>query len=222
MVNREERDLQQSFERIRKEYRQKVLDEQSLPNDPFDLFTQWYQRACSLPISEPNAMALATVSKEATPQVRFVLLKDFSEAGFVFYTNSESFKGKALAANPQAAVVFYWKELEQQVRVEGGVYEVASDIADTYFASRPRGAQLGAIASQQSRALADRSLLETEILRLEAEYSDKEIPRPEYWRGYCLKPLRFEFWQGRENRLHDRFEYSCADSKTWSRRRLYP
>lgn len=222
MVNRDEKELRQSFKTLRKEYKQDVLDEDSLPDNPFELFTQWYQRACSLPISEPNAMALATVSKEGSPQVRFVLLKDFSESGFVFYTNSESFKGKALAANPQAAVVFYWKELEQQVRVEGSVCEVASAIADTYFASRPRGAQLGAIASQQSRVLTDRNLLEAEVLRLAAEFSGKEIPRPEYWRGYSLKPMRFEFWQGRENRLHDRFEYSCANSKTWSRKRLYP
>ena len=190
--------------------------------DPFGLFERWMQEAFKSEPRDADAAALATVDSAGLPDVRMVLVKKFNERGFVFFTNSESAKGSELADNPKAALVLYWKSLNRQVRVRGTVERVSEQESDDYFASRPRGAQVGAWASRQSRPLESRKALEDAVARYENQYAEK-VPRPTYWVGYRVVPLAIEFWADRPFRLHDRIVFTrAAPGKPWARARLYP
>lgn len=206
---------------LRKEYRQASLNEADVSADPFLQFQAWFGQACSAELPEPNAMILSTVSASGAPSSRTVLLKEFDSQGFVFFSNYISRKGREMAANPQVCLLFYWAELERQVRIEGQIEKIPVADSDSYFASRPRGSQLGAWASQQSQSLSSRQALEQALQALEAEYTGKTIPRPAHWGGYRVLPLTLEFWQGRPSRLHDRLLYRRTD-QNWQLSRLSP
>ncbi len=206
---------------LRKEYMRRGLSESELDPDPIRQFQRWFDEATSAGLIEPNAMTLATPARDGHPSARMVLLKGFDARGFVFYTNYESRKGGELEQNPQAALVFFWVELERQVRVEGRVERAAPEESDAYFASRPLGSQIGAWASAQSRVIAGREPLERRTAELEDEYAGREVPRPSQWGGYRVVPHVIEFWQGRPSRLHDRLRYRQKDGG-WIVERLSP
>ena len=208
--------------RLRKEYTSAGLTESAADPDPIAQFRRWFDTAIGADLHEPNAMTLATATPEGRPSARIVLLKGFDERGFVFYTSYEGRKSEEIEANPRCALVFYWGELERQVRVEGGVSRIPEEESDEYFGSRPRGSQLGAWASEQSRPVEGRDPLEERLRNLEAEYEGREVLRPPFWGGYRVEPEVIEFWQGRENRLHDRLVYRRSDDDGWSRKRLQP
>jgi pyridoxamine 5'-phosphate oxidase len=188
--------------------------------DPLALFVAWMKDAEASELNDPSATALATATRDGMPSVRMVLVKRVDERGFCFYTNAESQKGFELAENPRAAMCFHWKSLRRQVRISGSVSELSAEEADDYFQSRPRLSQLAAVASQQSRVLAGRELLEDRVKELERVFPEK-IPRPAYWRGYLLWPERIEFWKSGEGRLHDRILFSKS-GEGWRKERLYP
>lgn len=206
---------------IRKDYQLQSLSENEVAKNPFDQFAHWWREAINSEIDEVNAMTLATVNKEGRPNARIVLLKDFNEKGFVFYTNYQSDKGMQLMQNPFASLVFFWKELERQVRIEGKCMKVDPRESDEYFHSRPLGSQIGACASPQSQIISDRSILTEKASELEKLYPDGNIPRPDHWGGFRLIPDTIEFWQGRSSRLHDRIKY-LKDGDTWRIVRLAP
>lgn len=206
----------------RKSYQKDLLDKENLSSDPVIQFERWYQDAERAGIDEPNAMTLATANLNGLPSARIVLLKGFGPKGFAFYTNYTSQKAQELAANPQAAVVFHWKELERQVRMQGEVVKASEDASISYFHSRPRGSQLSAWASPQSQEIREHYLKEK---REEVENRFKDIdpiPLPHFWGGYILKPSIVEFWQGRENRFHDRYRFRASDDGSWTVDRLAP
>lgn len=207
---------------IRKNYSQKSLLEKDVAGDPFKQFEKWWKEALSAEIYEVNAMTLATASMDAVPSARIVLLKDFSENGFVFFTNYDSYKGKQLAENPKACLVFFWKELERQVRITGLVMKLSTAESDTYFHSRPMESQIGAITSPQSQVIENREWLDAQYSKLEKELKEGHIQRPGHWGGYIVKPVIIEFWQGRPSRLHDRIQYTLEDDGTWNMVRLAP
>ena len=189
--------------------------------DPFDLFARWFGEAKEKEINDPNAMAVASVDSKGRPSIRMVLLKDFDASGFVFYTNYESRKGTEILGNPQTALLFHWKSLRRQVRIEGPVEKVSDAEADEYFHSRPRQSQIGAWASQQSRPLESRFALEKAVAKYAAKYPVGTIPRPAYWSGFRIRPDYFEFWEDRPFRLHDRLIFKPAGNG-WATEKLYP
>lgn len=207
---------------LRKEYTFQGLKETDADPNPFQQFRKWFDQALAAQLPEPNAMTLATATQDCKPRARMVLLKSFDERGFVFYTNYESQKGQELADNPQASLVFWWAELERQVRIDGRIEKVSDQTSDEYFHSRPLSSQLGAWASEQSQVISDRSVLELRLQTLKTEYENKEIPRPPHWGGYRVIPTEIEFWQGRPSRLHDRLRYRRKDETSWLIERLSP
>ena len=213
--------MPRSIADLRKEYTRAGLAERDVAPDPVEQFRRWFDAALDAGLHEPNAMTVATATREGRPSARVVLLKGFDGRGFVFYTNYEGRKGRELEENPRAALLFYWGELERQVRVEGTVSRVSDEESDAYYASRPRGSRLGAWASEQSRTVEGRGVLEGRLGDLEAEYEGREVPRPPFWGGYRVEPEVVEFWQGRENRLHDRIVF-CREGGGWKIERLQP
>lgn len=215
--------MSQSLADMRRDYSLAELSRQSVADDPFEQFGRWFQEAQAAQVLEPNAMSLATADKNGVPSVRIVLLKGFDQDGFVFYTNYQSDKARELAENSHAAVVFLWRELERQVRISGTVGKVSQAMSQDYFRSRPRGSQIGALASSQSRVVANRELLDQRFQAIDEQYRDSAIPMPEHWGGYCLMPLQLEFWQGRRSRLHDRLRYRRVErGESWITERLEP
>lgn len=206
---------------LRKEYTRSGLEDAGANPDPFVQFREWFENAVAAGLPEPNAMTLATATVDGRPSARVVLLKGYDERGFEFYTNYGGRKARDLESNPACAILFYWGELERQVRVEGRAERLPDEESDEYFASRPRGSRLGAWASRQSQPVEHRSVLEERVRALEAEYEGREIPRPPFWGGYRVEPESFEFWQGRESRLHDRISYR-RENGTWGLERLQP
>jgi pyridoxamine 5'-phosphate oxidase len=210
---------------LRQEYAQAELDRTHVADDPIDQFRDWFDEALDAEVHEPNAMTLATAAPDAAPSARIVLLKGVDERGFRFYTNYESQKGRELSQNPNVALVFWWPPLERQVRIEGRAERLPEAESTEYFHSRPRGSQLGAWASPQSRVVDSREDLEENLADVTAEYEDDEtIPRPPHWGGYVVRPTTIEFWQGRPNRLHDRLQYhrDNPESADWTLERLAP
>jgi pyridoxamine 5'-phosphate oxidase len=207
---------------LRRDYRLASLDETTVGDDPLAFFRRWFGEAHAAGIDEVNAMTLATASPGGQPHARVVLLKGLDDQGFVFYTNYDSDKGVQLAANPQAAAVFFWKELERQVRIEGIVERVSESESNAYFASRPEGSRIGAWASAQSQPVDSRGVLEAIFQSYEEKFSGDDIPRPAHWGGYCIIPHRVEFWQGRSSRMHDRIVFIRGNDGGWSRQRLQP
>ena len=208
--------------RLRKEYTRAGLREADADPNAIEQFRKWFDEALAASLQEPNAMTLATATLDGRPSARIVLLKGYDERGFVFYTNHEGRKARELEENPRCALVFYWGELERQVRVEGLASRVPEEESDAYYTSRPRGSRLGAWVSEQSRPVERRDLLEERLRKLEAEYEGREIPRPPFWGGYLVEPEEIEFWQGRENRLHDRLLYYRQSGEGWRIKRLQP
>ncbi len=207
---------------IRKDYMQATLDEADLGENPIVFFEKWFAQADAAMVNEVNAMTLATVDDQSKPHARIVLLKAIDDKGFTFFTNYQSNKGKNLSVNPNAALVFFWPELERQVRIEGLIEKVSKAESDTYYLSRPRGSRLGAWASPQSSIIENRAVLEAKEKEFLEHFDGKEIHRPEHWGGYRLKPNRVEFWQGRSSRLHDRICFELDTTNQWQKFRLAP
>jgi pyridoxamine 5'-phosphate oxidase len=207
---------------IRKEYKLQTLSEKDIQNDPIGQFEKWWQEAIHSGVEEPNAMTLATASADGMPDARIVLLKGFDDGGFTFFTNYHSAKGQQLLENPRATLVFFWKELERQVRISGLASLSPSTVSDEYFKSRPEGSRIGAWASPQSETIESREWLEEKEKEFREEWTGRPIERPGYWGGYTVKPVSIEFWQGRPSRLHDRLRYSLQNNGSWKIERLAP
>ena len=206
---------------LRREYALARLDEQDVNRDPIAQFARWFAEAQAAEVEEPNAMVLATATSDGTPSARVVLLKGFDERGFVFFTDYRSRKGVELEANPRAALVLRWSELERQVRVTGHATRTSAEESEAYYRSRPLGSKLGAWVSHQSRPIPSRDVLENGLREVERRFAGGDVPLPPYWGGYRVKPGAIEFWQGRENRLHDRIRYE-RDGDGWRIERLAP
>lgn len=211
-----------SIASLRQEYASEVLLEHTTKDHPIDQFRVWWQQVIQSQISEPNAMTLATASAAGLPAARIVLLKDFDENGFTFFTNYNSNKAVQLQENPKASLVFFWKELERQVRITGTVSKTPEQVSDQYFNSRPRGSRLGAWASPQSQVISGRNWLDEHYITVAKEFEQKEITRPSNWGGFTVQPFVMEFWQGRPSRLHDRVQYTLQQNGTWQKERLAP
>jgi len=214
--------MHHNLKELRKEYSLAMLDELHTNTDPILQFKKWFQEAMDAQIIEPYAMTISTVNSAHRPSSRVVLLRDVSEEGFSFYTNYLSRKGQDLAVNPFAAMNFFWPELERQVRIEGKIVPLEADASDAYFASRPRGSQIGAWSSPQSEIIESRKVLEDAVENYIKQFDGKDVERPPHWGGYCLIPDYIEFWQGRESRLHDRICYYQHSDGSWVRSRLAP
>ncbi|WP_288896495.1 pyridoxamine 5'-phosphate oxidase [Capnocytophaga bilenii] len=206
----------------RKTYEKRELLESDVPENPMQLFQTWFYEADEADsVEEANAMSVATIGLDGFPKTRVVLLKEYTYEGFIFYTNYESEKGRAIAANPHLCLSFFWPSLERQIIIKGIAERVEALTSDNYFHSRPVGSQLGAVVSRQSEVVT-RAHLEEELKRLEGLYEGKEIPRPDYWGGFLVRPVSMEFWQGRPNRLHDRLRYRLTDEYDWILERMAP
>jgi pyridoxamine 5'-phosphate oxidase len=199
----------------------RTLSEHNISVDPFDQFNSWFQQVLDANVLQPYAMVLATASAHSKPSARIVLLKGVDRRGFSFYTNYESTKGKQLSENAHAALLFYWPQLDREIRIEGMVEKLTREESLMYFSTRPRKSRLGVWASHQSEIIADRSSLESEFKRFQKQFRNSDVPLPDYWGGYRLIPCRIEFWQSRSNRLHDRISYVREDG-TWTINRLSP
>ncbi len=213
--------MNQEIADLRTDYRLKTLNEEDVTVNATEQFSRWWQEAVASHIEEVNAMTLATIAPDGMPSARIVLLKGYDERGFVFFTNYNSAKGKALAENPKAALVFFWKELERQVRIQGFVEKTSEEDSDNYFDSRPVGSRIGAWSSPQSEVIESRHILEDNVEKYTSEIKSG-IVRPKHWGGYRVKPVVVEFWQGRSNRLHDRIEYILQPDGSWKIVRLAP
>jgi pyridoxamine 5'-phosphate oxidase len=207
---------------IRKEYETSGLSRKDLNDDPHKQFELWFNDAVDAAVEYPNGMCLATVDKDGAPSIRTVLLKMFDRRGFVFFTNYESKKAIHIKGNPQVALVFPWLELNRQVKITGRAEKISTTESVKYFASRPRGSQLGAWCSPQSQTIDSRAMLENALARMAEKFANGKIPLPDFWGGYRVVPNSIEFWQGRENRLHDRFMYTLLDDNRWEIKRLAP
>lgn len=207
---------------FRNEYISNGINEADLKSNPIDQFENWFNEAVNNKLIEPNAMHLSTASADGKPSGRIILLKGFDERGFVFYTNYDSRKANEIAENSFAAMTFFWVELYKQVRIEGMVQPVSPIESDNYFKGRPRGSQISAWVSSQSKPITDRIELEKKVHEIEKQFQGKSVPRPENWGGFCLSPVLIEFFQGRENRLHDRIQYKLENDNIWTKQRLSP
>lgn len=211
-----------SISAMRKVYQLKTFSEKEADSNPIKQFTTWWHDAIETKVEEPNAMALATCSASKKPSVRVVLLKGIQEDGFIFFTNYLSRKGEEISENPFVSLLFFWKELERQVRVEGKIKKISDKESDEYFFQRPRESRIGAWASPQSKVIESREYLERKVEKYNAKFDDQNIPRPEFWGGYIVEPTNIEFWQGGPGRLHDRLQYHLTEKNTWKIERLAP
>ncbi|KKO00314.1 hypothetical protein LCGC14_0127320 [marine sediment metagenome] len=215
--------MQKDLGDYRKSYEKSALMEDSISDNPIQLFQTWfYEVEKSDGVDEPNAMTVSTVGLDGFPKSRVVLLKKYTHEGFIFYTNYNSEKGRAIAENPKICISFFWPNLERQIIIKGTAEKLAKNLSDGYFESRPDGSKLGALVSEQSTVIESRDVLEDKLSQLEKEYSGKEIERPEHWGGYLVRPVSMEFWQGRPNRLHDRIRYTLTEDFDWKMDRLAP
>ncbi|MFP4846343.1 pyridoxamine 5'-phosphate oxidase [Winogradskyella sp. PE311] len=215
--------MEKDLSDYRKSYEKGELLLGSVPDNPIELFRSWFTEVDThFSVDETNAMTLSTIGVDLYPKSRVVLLKKFTHEGFIFYTNYDSEKGKAIQKNPNVCLSFFWHSAERQVIIKGKAERIAENLSDGYFESRPRGSQLGAIASNQSEVIKDRNKLEAKLKNLEIEYEGQEILRPKNWGGFIVKPIELEFWQGRPNRLHDRIRYQLKENLNWKIDRLSP
>jgi len=207
---------------MRKVYQLQSLSEKDVEDDPIKQFQNWWQHAIETKIEEPNAMTLATCNASGKPSARIVLLKGIKENGFVFFTNYQSRKAKEIEENAFVALVFFWKELERQIRIEGKIEKINAKESDEYFSIRPRESQIGAWSSPQSSIIENAEVLQKNVTKFIKQFKSKEIPRPDFWGGYIVEPSAIEFWQGRPGRLHDRLKYSLSENNGWIKNRLAP
>jgi len=214
--------IDKSIADLRKDYTLEDLNEEEIDPNPFIQFKIWFNQSVAAQLPEPNAMTLATCTPDGKPSARMVLLKDIDERGFVLFTNYKSQKGQEISVNPHAALVFWWAELERQVRIVGTVEKISSAQSDSYFEVRPPLSRLGAWASNQSEVISSRDVLEAQLIEFQRQYENQEVPRPPHWGGFRVIPQAIEFWQGRSSRLHDRLRYTLVDNRSWKIERLSP
>ncbi len=215
--------MEKDLGNYRKSYEKSALTEDAISDNPMELFQKWfYEVEASNTVDETNTMAIATIGLDGYPKTRVVLLKRYTYEGFIFYTNYESEKGKSIDVNPNVCLSFFWHSMERQIIIKGTAEKIPENLSDGYFESRPDGSKLGAIVSDQSEVIASRTVLEDKLKALEKEYEGKEIPRPNYWGGYLVRPVSIEFWQGRPNRLHDRIRFTLQADFNWKIERLAP
>jgi len=215
--------MQKDLSDYRKSYDKKELLEETIDSNPMQQFQTWfYEVEATDGVEEPNAMTISTIGLDGFPKNRVVLMKKYTHEGFIFYTNYLSEKGKAIAANGNVCLSFFWPNLERQIIIKGNAEKIAENLSDGYFESRPAGSRLGAVVSDQSEVISSREVLEEKLAVLEQEFEGKDIPRPQHWGGYIVRPVSLEFWQGRPNRLHDRIRYELQDNLDWKIERLAP